>query len=367
VLKRAPPPREIIQLNDRLEANKDSLYSSFYIPDSTQKVEIEYIQGSMNLNQDIFERGHYLVTEGLFKQKDHANDTTSGGHCFRDFLYPYLDLKQLFTYVWNKTPDGRSLDLLLKHCEHPRGVRVRLNEKLSSKGANDIGISPFVIHCNARDHSFSAVEVNFGTDIGTVVVRIGAIITLELVEAPNLSRRTVLVGYPLKRDETRKKWGCPVLQYEICRGALEVVVFELTSIIRPACLIQEFTNNFPVDFKAHFDHQLLRTGPKPSLRRYFYESIPQMHCVKVIDWIEGQQKRMNNTAPNERVLLPGGNRRDEAYVAEDLYLTNDQLMRTENANISLGNTVGNIEGSLDSLLDSMDPQQEEDDGDEDSF
>jgi hypothetical protein len=29
--------------------------------------------------------------------------------------------------------------------------------------------------------------------------------------------------------------------------------------------------------------------------------------------------------------------------------------------------VGNIEGSLDSLLDSMDPQQEEDDGDEDSF
>ena len=98
-------------------------------------------------------------------------------------------------------------------------MRIKLNEKLSSKGANDIGISPFVIHCNARDNSFSAVEVNFGIDVGIVVVRIGAIITLELVEAPNLSRRTVLVGYPLKRDETRKKWGCPVRQYEIsCRG-----------------------------------------------------------------------------------------------------------------------------------------------------
>jgi hypothetical protein len=226
---------------------------------------------------------------------------------------------------------------------HPRTVRIKLNEKLSSKGAKDIGIPPFVIHCNARDNSFSAVEVNFGMDVGIVVVRIGAIITLELVEAPNPSRRTVLVGYPLKRDETRKKWGCPVLQYETCtaganRGALEVVVFDLTSIIRPACLIPEFTNVFPVDFKAHFEDQR-RGGAKPSLRRYFHESIPQMHCVTVFDWIERQQQRMNNTAPNGRVLLPGGrNKPDEAYVAEDLYLTNDQLMRTEHANISLGNS-----------------------------
>jgi hypothetical protein len=247
-------------------------------------------------------------------------------------------------------------------------VRIKLNEKLSSKGAKDIGIPPFVIHCNARDNSFSAVEVNFGMDVGIVVVRIGAIITLELVEAPNPSRRTVLVGYPLKRDETRKKWGCPVLQYETCRGVLEVVVFDLTSIIRPACLIPEFTNVFPVDFKADFEDQR-RAGAKPSLRRYFHESIPQMHCVTVFDWIERQQQRMNNTAPNGRVLLPGGrNKPDEAYVAEDLYLTNDQLMRTEHANISLGNTMGeDMEGTLDSLLDSINPQQEEDEGDENSF
>ena len=79
---------------------------------------------------------------------------------------------------------------------------------------------------------------------------------------------------------------------------------------------------------------------------------------------------MNNAAPNGRVLLPGGRKKpDEAYVAEDLYLTNDQLMRTEHANISLGNTMrGDMEeGSYDSLLDSMNPQQDEDDGDEDSF
>ena len=371
VLKRAPPPREIIRLNDILEKNKDCLYSSFYIADSTQKVEIEYVPESMRLDkQEIFERGHYLVTEGLFKQKAANDHTTTGSHCSRDFLYPYLDLKQLFTYVWNKTPDGRSLDLLLQHCMHPGTVRIKLNEKLSSKGANDIGISPFVIHCNARDNSFSAVEVNFGMDVGIVVVRIGAIITLELVEAPNPSRRTVLVGYPLKRDETRKKWGCPVLQYETCRGALEVVVFDLTSIIRPACLIPEFTKLFPVDFKAQHKHQLSSKGANPSLRRYFHESIPQMHCVTVFDWIERQQQRMNNAAPNGRVLLPGGRKKpDEAYVAEDLYLTNDQLMRTEHANISLGNTMrGDMEeGSYDSLLDSMNPQQDEDDGDEDSF
>jgi hypothetical protein len=252
-------------------------------------------------------------------------------------------------------------------------VRIKLNEKLSSKGANDIGISPFVIHCNARDNSFSAVEVNFGMDVGTVVVRIGAIITLEEVKASNPSRRTVLVGYPLKRDETRKKWGCPVLQYETCtaganRGVLESVVFDLTSIIRPACLIPEFTNHFPVDFKAHFEDQR-RAGAKPSLRRYFHEPIPQMHCVKVIDWIEMQQKRMENLIRlNGRVPLVQNGQEETSYVAEDLYLTNEQLMRTENANISIGrmDDLSAAVRSYEDLLGLIYAQDEED-GEDDSF
>jgi hypothetical protein len=324
--------RDVIRMNDVLEMNKTSLYNSFHIPTSTSKATIEYEPKTMKLTR-IRERGRVLVTSGLFTEKKYSFSIRK--HDVKAFLHPYLDMQQLFTYVWNKTPEGRSLDLLIEHCRDRSCVHIKLNEKISSTGANDIGIQPFVISCNNVFNIFSAVEVNFGNGNISVVL-VGAIVSLERVAAPALSRRTVLVGFLLKKDVTRNKWGCPVLQYDICssgphKGALEVVVFDLTSIVRPACLIPEFTKAFPVGFRPTYQHQILKTGSAPSLRRFYHVSIPYMHYIKVVDWIEIQQARMNR---NEDTKAPAVLNKN--YVATELYLTREQLERTEAANKSLG-------------------------------
>ena len=59
---------------------------------------------------------------------------------------------------------------------------------------------------------------------------------------------------------------------------------------------------------------------------------------------------------------------ETSYVAEDLYLTNEQLMRTENANISIGrmDDLSAAVRSYEDLLGLIYAQDEED-GEDDSF
>jgi len=165
---------------------------------------------------------------------------------------------------------------------------------LSSRGAPEFGIDPFTVHCNKDKNNFSAVEVSYQDAIH--VVRVFAILTFHKRKLFCLDQdenvRTVLVVGRLKNVNTStRRWDsihCPMLQYDLVSrtNQLEVDVIDLTSIIRPCCLMPIFDSTFRPNYKEVRSDLIPRTRNLTFVgHRLFYLSpIPTMTHFKVMNY-----------------------------------------------------------------------------------
>ena len=330
----------IIRLNKMLEAHQDSLYSTFHVPKCTRKAFIEVDPSTFKSNVPLEEQA------GTFFECPNG----------AKLLHPFIDFKQLFTYLNLKTPDGLSKEFFQSHKKWPQSYKIKLNEMISSRGKPELGIQPFTIHCNAETNYFSAVEVSFQSQVQEIV-RIFGIVTLHEMSQTNPPRennvRTLLVCACLKRREAARRLDsihCPILEYEIVRNALEVDVIDLTSIIRPACLMPIFTSIFRPDFEEkRADLTADRRGPTSryyGLRQFYHVPIPTMRNFKVINFgvidaaINVRYRSTSFGTGNATISVEetaGEKRqreeRESNYIAHHLFLSEQELTWTERSNV----------------------------------
>ena len=314
-----------VELNDELEKSPESLFSSFFIPTNTKKESM------------------VVKVDSIIRPNPEDRSTTIGEFVpKRDVglhIHPFLGTKQMFHYLNAKTPEGRSRDMFDKHLANPESVTIKVNGMLSSKGKREFGIPPFTIHCNRTKDAFSAIEINLAENDGIQVlpVRVFAIVTLEEnKDMDNTTQsRTVLLCCLLKKDTTRKNWDAsPVFKYDRVNGMLDYVVIDLTSVVRPACLIPEKTSRFPATFREEYNQQE-RDSQNPKHRRFFHVKIPTMHYIKVIEWIAEQMviRHARNEPGYDIGVMRGGESKGEAsynsmarkFVCHSLYFTLNEL------------------------------------------
>ena len=328
-----------ILFNDELESSGNSMYETFFIPGNARKQRIAVNKQSIRENYD-----NQNLTVGAFN----FPATTDLQHDAKKFILPYLDDKQLFVYCNNKTPEGRSKLLFDKHKEHPDMVHITLNSMLSSRGKPEIGIQPFTIR--AYDNQFSALEVNAVVDDetqqrGIIVVRVAAILSLQDVERgphhgrgkrqriqqPEHNQRTILVCYLLEKDRTRREWDASnVLKYTRKNGMLDTIVIDLTSVVRPACLIPQLTKHFHRSFKESWVHQMRNCYENPKERLFHHIQIPTMHYINVVDWIQ-EQEQLRGTSTTNTSSSSSSNIASNRHVHHSLYLTEEELSKTQAA------------------------------------
>jgi hypothetical protein len=316
----------------------------FFIPANARKQRIAVNKQSIVENYD-----NQNLTVGAFNfpaATDLQNDA-------KKFILPYLDDTQLFVYCNNKTPAGRSKLLFDKHKEHPDKVHITLNSMLSSRGKPEIGIQPFTIR--AYDNQFSALEVNAVVDDetqrrGIIVVRVGAILSLhdlergphhgrgkrQRIQQPKHNQRTILVCYLLEKDRTRREWDASnVLKYTRKNGMLDTIVIDLTSVVRPACLIPQLTKHFHRSFTESREHQMRGGNENPKERLFFHVQIPTMHYINVVDWIQEQEQLRQNFGRGKSTTntssSSSSNIASNRHVHHSLYLTEEELSKTQAA------------------------------------
>ena len=355
--------RNIIALNTNLETNRDSLYSTFFIPSNTSKVEMVLLAGSFSSSDP--DRGTFVPNVNAYK-----------------YLHPFVEFNQLYIHLNRKTPEGLSKIYFENHKVNPTRYKIKLNEMLSSRGAPEFGIDPFTVHCNKDKNNFSAVEVSYQDAIH--VVRVFAILTFHKRKILSLDQdenvRTVLVVGRLRNVNTStRRWDsihCPMLQYDLAARSnqLEVDVIDLTSIIRPCCLMPIFDSTFRPNYREVRNDLISRTSRHPTFlgnRRFYLVPIPTMIYFKVMNYkvidevidrivVSSVLSNSNETARQ----IQDRKERERNYIALHLFLNNDELIWTENANNV--NVDHNIQHDTDDFWDSdmfehVDDNEEDDD------
>ena len=164
--------------------------------------------------------------------------------------------------------------------------------------------------------------------------------------------RTLLICACLKRREATSRLDsihCPILEYDILRNALEVDVIDLTSIIKPACLMPIFTSTFRPDFQEiRADLTADRRFPTSRYygnRQFYHVPIPTMRNFKVInfgviDAAINVRYRSTSVGTADAIFsiaeTTGGERRqreESNYIAHHLFLSEQELAMTERSNI----------------------------------
>ena len=244
------------------------------------------------------------------------------------FVHPYIR-HNLFTYLRTKIPTGGLSESLFKEycdCQKPhysgkREVLLKVNEKLSFRGLDRLGIPPYSIECNSEsprnmkergernketDQVFSACEVNFGADDNgeaiITTVRIFAIVTLSTYKNKTTTKgsekarlcRTILVCAPLMKDINPKESFIKndSLLYDFEGNVLQIYVVDLSSVVRPACVIPIFNEHFPIDHKEKYEDLLAsqaKCGHHWRNRRFLFVPIYQMHYFTVINFVNGMR------------------------------------------------------------------------------
>ena len=322
--------QHIIDANNDLERNPESLYDTFFLPKNTTKCEIQIEEGSFSKKASIDQQD-----AGRFINNERA----------KGLLHVFVDWNQLFIHLNRKTPDGLSKRYFQGHKRNSLLYKVKLNESLSSKGDPGVGIDPFTLHCNANKNNFSAVAVSYQKEVH--IVRVFAIVTLHkkciLDPQVDVDVRTVLVvGRLRKIDDSRRldSIHCPILQYDLQQRSnkLEVDVIDLTSIIWPCCLIPLFTKHFrPKYTETRADLTATTRATYIAKARFFQVPIPTMHHFKVvnykviddaIDRVYPPKQSLEETTSQKRQRED----MEKNYIAYHLFLSEDELMWTENSN-----------------------------------
>ena len=353
-------------IDDILEVHNDSLFSTFSVPQSCAKE-------TLGLRIGIDDSVLFYVTSS--SANNLINQSSSS-----NYVHPFI-FRQLFTHLKNKIPEGRSRDLFKAFCKDQKRilsqegernrntyVSIKVNARISSSGMANLGIPPFSIQCNsevprnAKTHSankkveqvFCACEVNFkdaeetsdgvgvanGMDNNVItLVRVFAIVTLTEYSTRDdkpISSRTVLVCAGLD-DASRisgQKIRNSLVQYEYKKtgqnkGAQEIHVIDLTSVVRPACLIPVFDKDFPIDFKEQYSDQLKLLSFKSHWRhrRFYFVPIYTMHHFTVVDFIEQMQ-----AAPTSAITSSSGVGSRANSDGLSLFLNTTELRTVEREN-----------------------------------
>jgi hypothetical protein len=170
-----------------------------------------------------------------------------------------------------------------------------------------------------------------------------------------------------------------MLQYDLAARSnqLEVDVIDLTSIIRPCCLMPIFDSTFRPNYKEVRSDLISRTSRHPTFlgnRRFYLVPIPTMIYFKVMNYkvidevidrivVSSVLSNTNETAKQ----IKDRKERERNYIALHLFLNNDELIWTENANNV--NVDHNIQHDTDDFWDSdmfehVDDNEDDDDVDE---
>jgi hypothetical protein len=361
---------DIIALNTNLETNRDSLYGTFFIPSNTSKIEMALQPGSFSSSDP--DLGTFVLNTKAHK-----------------YLHPFVEFNQLYIHLNRKTPEGLSKIYFENHKVNPTRYKIKLNEMLSSRGAPELGIDPFTVHCNKDKNNFSAVEVSYQDAIH--VVRVFAIVTFHKRNLFSLDQdenvRIVLVVGRLRNFNTSTRRldsiHCPMLQYDLQTrtNQLEVDVIDITSIIRPCCLMPIFDSNFRPNYKE-VRNDLIPNSRHPTFvghRLFYHVRIPTMIYFKVMNYkvIDEVIDRivvprvLSNSTTETPTQTKERKELERNYIALHLFLNNDELILTENANnVNVDHNIQHDTNFRDEFWDSDMFEQvdgDEDDGDEDEI
>ena len=345
----------IINLNKLLELRDDSLFGTFFFPKSTIKTSIEVNQSSYSRNDPL-----PAQSMGTFFECQKG----------KDLLHPFVDWRQLYTYMNLKTPEGWSKEFFQRHKLRPDLYKIKLNEMLSSSGKPELGIEPFTIHCNVKTNNFSSIELSYQDD-EQHVVRVFGIVSLHQMRSDDPRKekkvRIVLICGRLKKIETtaRKRVDsihCQILKYDILSGtnSLEVDVIDLTSIIRPACLIPVFTSTFRPKFQEKSTDLLsdrrIATSRYYGHRHFYHVPIPTMRYFKVINFQVIDAAIDMTTACDLMAVEEETQRerkereaRESNYIAHHLFLSEQELKWTERTNLAMEMNVQNSKSYRDDM------------------